>query len=211
MKFDPRKHHRNSIRLKEYDYAQPGAYFVTAVAFQREELFGQIVDKVMQPNRRGEIIREEWFRSADIRNEIRLFPEEFIVMPNHIHGIVWIVENGVVDANVGVDVNVGVTDHLVGATGHLVGASVNVGADVNFVGADGRPPLRRQPHSLGSFMAEFKSSVTKRMRDELNETGIWQRNYYERIIRNEKELNVIRNYIEANPRNWDEDEENPKT
>ena len=217
MKFDPRKHHRNSIRLKEYDYAQPGAYFVTAVAFQREELFGQIVDKVMQPNRRGEIIREEWFRSADIRNEIRLFPEEFIVMPNHIHGIVWIVENGVVDANVGTDVNVGVTDHLVGAdvnvgvTGHLVGASVNVGADVNFVGADGRPPLRRQPHSLGSFMAGFKSSVTKRMRDELNETGIWQRNYYERIIRNEKELNVIRNYIEANPRNWDEDEENPKT
>ena len=58
-------------------------------------------------------------------------------------------------------------------------------------------------------MAGFKSSVTKWMRDELNETGIWQRNYYERIIRNEKELNAIRNYIEANPRNWDEDEENP--
>jgi len=82
----------------------------------------------------------------------------------------------------------------------------------NIVGANGRSPLQRpqmKPRSLGSFIAGFKSSVTKRIRDELNETGIWQRNYYERIIRNERELEAICRYIESNPLNWSEDDENP--
>jgi REP element-mobilizing transposase RayT len=134
-------------------------------------LFGKIVENEMELNRRGEIVKEEWFASANIRNEIRLFPDEFVVMPNHLHGIVWI------------------------------------------VGAAGRPLQNERPHgpapkSLGSFVAGYKSSVTKRMRDELHETGIWQRNYHDRIIRNERELDAIRKYIEANPRNWAEDDEN---
>ncbi len=65
-----------------------------------------------------------------------------------------------------------------------------------------------KPKSLSSFVAGFKSSATKRIRDELNETGIWQRNYYDRIIRNDRELDAIRKYIEMNPRQWAEDEEN---
>jgi putative transposase len=133
----------------------------------------------MKLSRRGEIVKEEWFASINIRKEIRLHPEEFVIMPNHIHGIAWI-ENPEIS-----------------------------------VGADGRPPLlvptelRMKPRSLGSFIAGFKSSVTKRIRDELNETGIWQRNYYERIIRNEKELDAIRRYVESNPLNWSEADENP--
>jgi len=178
MPFDPQQHHRHSARLQGYDYSQAGAYFITLVTFQRAELFGSIHDGQMQLSRCGEIVREEWFASADIRKEIRLYPEEFVVMPNHVHGIVWIVDDGT-------------------AT----------------VGASGRSPLHAHPQlsqkSLGAFVAGFKSSVTKRIRDELNTTGIWQRNYYDRILRNERELDAIRKYIETNPLRWAEDEENP--
>jgi putative transposase len=181
MKFDLQKHHRRSIRLQGYDYAQAGAYFVTLVTYQRDALFGEIIDGEMKLNRKGEIVQEEWFASVNIRKEIRLHPEEFVIMPNHIHGIVWI-------------------ENDVGADGRPP------------VPNDGRPPVPRpqmKPRSLGSFIAGFKSSVTKRIRDELNETGIWQRNYYERIIRNEKELDAIYRYIESNPLNWAKDDENP--
>ncbi len=90
MGFDPQKHHRRSIRLKGYDYTQPGAYFVTICAFQKEEIFGEILDRGIRLSKLGNIIQTEWFRSAEIRKEIQLFEDEFIVMPNHIHGIVWI-------------------------------------------------------------------------------------------------------------------------
>lgn len=181
MKYNPKKHHRISTRMKGYDYSFAGAYFITMVAYQREMLFGEITNGEIKLNRRGEIVQEEWFASTAIRKEICLFSDEFVVMPNHIHGIVWIAE----------------TD--------------GGRADDN-AGANGRSPLRERPHmkprSLSSFVAGFKSSVTKRIRNEINETGIWQRNYHDRIIRNERELDTIRNYIESNPRNWAEDEEN---
>ncbi len=187
MKYDPQKHHRVSIRMKGYDYTLAGAYFITIVAYQRKMLFGEIVNGEMKLNRRGEIVREEWFASANIRKEIRLFEDEFVVMPNHGHGIVWIVDED--------------SRFVVGMGYPVVGAA-----------SPGRSPLLKsihiKPKSLSSFVAGFKSSVTKRIRDELNETGIWQRNYHDRIIRDEKELNAIRNYIESNPRNWVEDEEN---
>ncbi len=99
MKFDPNKHHRASTRRQGYDYSLAGAYFITIVTYQRDPLFGEIVDGEtpqgghMVLNRRGEIVREEWFASIEIRKEIRLFDDELVVMPNHIHGIVWIVED----------------------------------------------------------------------------------------------------------------------
>jgi REP element-mobilizing transposase RayT len=167
-----------------------GAYFITLVTFQRDSLFGEIRNGKMKLNRHGMIVQEEWFASADIRKEIRLYPEEFVVMPNHIHGIVWIVDTTGADGRVGEN-------------------------SVDNVGATGRSPLQkptRQPgpakKSLSSFVAGFKSAVTKRIRNELNETGIWQRNYHDRIIRDEPELENIRKYIEINPSNWEQDEEN---
>jgi putative transposase len=183
MKFDPHKHHRGSNRLQGYDYSLAGAYFITVVTYQREMLFGEIVEGGVKLNRRGEIVWEEWFASTNIRKEIRLFSDEFVVMPNHIHGIVWIVNDG---------------------------SNANAEANAVVVGADGRP-LRRKPRSLSSFVAGFKASVTKRIRDELNETGIWQRNYHDRIIRNERELDATRRYILANPLDWVEDGENPRS
>jgi len=184
MPYDPFKHHRRSIRLRGYDYTQAGAYFVTIVARNRECLFGAVVDGVMHVNACGEIVVEEWLRSAEIRKEIEL--DEWVVMPNHLHGIVVIVSDG----------DVAVPD----------------------VGAHGRAPLQVSPmplycpaKSLGSFIAGFKSAVTKRINETRGTPGIpvWHRNYFEHIIRNEKSLNAIRAYIVGNPANWAHDEENP--
>ncbi len=84
---------RKSIRLKGYDYSQAGGYFVTIVTYRRECLFGEVVNGETQINPLGETTKEEWFRSTRIRKEIRLFEDEFVLMPNHIHGIVWIDTN----------------------------------------------------------------------------------------------------------------------
>jgi putative transposase len=94
MTYDPHKHHRRSIRLPGYDYTQPGAYFVTFVAHDHECLFGDVVDGVMRLNAFGEIVRDEWFRTAVVRPYVMLNPDEFVVMPNHVHGIIWIVGAG---------------------------------------------------------------------------------------------------------------------
>ena len=82
---------RRSIRLQGYDYTRPGAYFVTICTYGREHLFGTVMDGGMQENELGGIVREEWFRTAQVRPYVRLYDDEFVVMPNHIHGIIWIV------------------------------------------------------------------------------------------------------------------------
>ena len=87
----PRFFHRRSIRLQGYDYSQPGGYFITLVTDHRAEIFGSIVGNAVQLSVLGQMVREEWFRSGEIRKEICLYEDEFVVMPNHIHGIVWIV------------------------------------------------------------------------------------------------------------------------
>jgi putative transposase len=92
MKYNPEIHHRQSIRLKRYDYTQPGAYFITFCTYQPDEIFGEVINGDMRFSALGEIVREEWLRSVEIRKEIRLFEDEFVVMPNHGHGIVWIVD-----------------------------------------------------------------------------------------------------------------------
>ena len=91
MKYDPQKHHRRSIRLKGYDYTQSGAYFLTICNFQRDQIFGEITNGKMELSELGKIVREEWLRSAEIRKEIQVFEDEFMIMPNHLHGINWIV------------------------------------------------------------------------------------------------------------------------
>ena len=82
---DGEMHHRNSIRLREYDYRAAGAYFVTACAHEKEAVFGEIVGREMRLSVAGEVVEQEWLRSADIRKELRL--DAYVVMPNHFHGI----------------------------------------------------------------------------------------------------------------------------
>ncbi len=183
MKYDPNRHHRRSIRLRGWDYAGAGAYFVTLVTYNRECLFGQVVDGKVVLSPWGEIVAEEWRRTADVRSNVRL--DEFVVMPNHVHGIIWIIAND--------------DETAVGATN---------------VGAHSRAPLplpHRPPKSLGAIIAGFKSIVTKRINIARGTPGmpVWQRNYYERIIRNERALRAVRQYIQNNPLHWAHDMENP--
>lgn len=173
MKFDPQKHHRRSIRLKGYDYTQAGAYFVTMVTYQREPLFGEIANGEMRLSPMGQIAEEHWRAIPDHFPYVEL--GAYVVMPNHVHGIIVI--------------------HPVGAT-HWVAPTTTT--------ANG--PKRG---SIGAIIGAYKSSVTRRIQNELNETAVWQRNYYEHIIRNEAEYHRIHRYIESNVENWINDNENP--
>jgi len=183
-KFDPKIHHRRSIRLKGYDYSQAGAYFVTVVTWHRECLFGEIVKGEMKLNKIGKIVEGEWLELPKRLSYIEMGASA--VMPNHFHGILFI-------------------HQPVGATrlGQTKSMHVNL---------EGSPlPHGPKPASLGAIIAQFKSRATKRIWKipEFNATPIWQRNYYEHIIRNETDLKNKTDYIEANPLLWDEDDENP--
>lgn len=174
MKFDPQKHHRRSIRLKEYDYTQPGGYFITIVAYQRATLFGKIVNGEIQLNALGIIADECWRAIPDHFPNVEL--GAFVVMPNHVHGILAINED--VDANASTS-----TEQF-------------------------QKPV---PGSIPTIVRSYKSAVTRRIGREHNATGIWQRNYYEHVIRNQTEWDRIHRYIEANPSTWTEDKENPSS
>src|SRR3970282_109225 len=91
MRYNPEKHHRRSIRLGGYDYGQSGAYFVTICTKNRECLFGEIVDGKMRLNHSGQIVQEEWSRTSIVRPDVEL--DAFVIMPNHVHGIICFVEN----------------------------------------------------------------------------------------------------------------------
>ena len=173
--YDRERHHRHSIRLRGWDYRRGGAYFVTIVTYDRAPLFGEVVDGVVVASEFGRIVVEEWERTTQLRPYVRL--DAFVVMPNHVHGIVWIVED-----------------------------------ETMAVGAQRRcaPPTNVLPRSLGAIVRAFKSIVTKRINRIRDTPGapVWQRNYYERIVRDEQGLNAIRGYIQNNPANWKSDTEN---
>ena len=214
MKYNPDIHHRRSIRLKGYDYTQPGAFFVTICTYHRDEIFGEIINGEMNLSPLGEIVCAEWMRSADIRKEIRIFDDEFIIMPNHLHGICWIVgADGVrpeKDRDRPEKNDVRYENSVFPNKERAQALRPNAhGQDAcPHTALRDRASLRRDPRSLGSFIAGFKASVTSRAGRELNMTGIWQRNYYDHIVRNDRELNNIRWYIRNNPLNWQLDRDN---
>ena len=187
MKYDPQKHHRRSIRLKEYDYSQAGAYFVTIVAWQREMLFGEIVDGEIVLNDFGKIVSEKWQWLESQYPYIEL--GAWIVMPNHFHGILVIHDDG-------------------------RGGSRPAPMDdiSNAIRGDSRiapTPIKHKP--LGGLIGAFKTVSTKQinlLRDTEGQ-AVWQRNYYEHIVRDEHEMDRITRYIESNPSQWAEDDENP--
>lgn len=175
MKYNPEIHHRRSIRLYGYDYSQPGAYFITLCTHNRECLFGNIMDGKMVLNDVGKIAHQCWLEIPIHYPNVQL--DEFIIMPNHIHGIL-IINDDVVQ---------------------------------NIVGVQNIEPLQNKfqkiiPRSIGSIIRGYKIGVTKWFRQNTDIYMIWQRNYYEHIIRNEIELNKIRKYILNNPINWELDE-----
>ena len=210
MQLDPIFHTRKSTRLKGFDYSQAGGYFVTVVTFRRENLFGEVVDGEMQVNALGRIVQEEWFRSAKIRKEIRLLEDEFVVMPNHIHGIVWIEID-----SVGADGVRPVTNAKGIPPGKNEG-NLDPGSDMMVINGDTRRVSQhRKPKTLGSFVAGFKSSVTHRAGIELNSANIWHMPRRSQTAiggidavrrRCSVNFNLIAGYILDNPLNWDKDE-----
>jgi putative transposase len=163
------KHYRRSIRISGYDYSQEGAYFVTICVNKRECLLGRVTDGEMKLNNLGEIVAESWQWLEDQYPQVEL--DKWVVMPNHIHGII-----------------------MIGCRG---------GSRTAPTTADRKP--------LGGLIGAFKTVSSKKINEIQGcfRSRFWQRNYYERIIRNERSLSAIRRYIEANPRQWENDSDNP--
>ncbi len=160
-------YNRRSPRLRDFDYTQDGAYFVTICTYRLAPIFGRVVDDAVLLNHLGSLVNEEWQKTAEIRPAVEV--DFYVVMPNHIHGILFISES------------------------HRACQTI------------GNATLRA--NSIGSIIAQFKSVVTKRSRKLANPPSlpIWKRNYYDHIVRNEKDLDRIRQYIMSNPARWSED------
>lgn len=165
---------RQSTRLAAYDYSQAGAYFLTMVVEGRRHVFGEIADGTMILNDFGEIISQVWCDIAGYYERVEI--DAFVVMPNHLHAIVWI--------------------HAP-AGQHAV------------VGAVHEPPLRssareRRGMLIPKLVGRFKTITAKQINERRNTPGtpVWQRNYYDHVIRNEADLNHIREYIQTNVLRW---------
>ena len=201
MAFNPKKHKRRSIRLKGYNYAAEGLYFVTLCCQNRVSYFGSIRNGEMHLNELGKIVAEEWTKTESIRDNIKL--HEFIIMPNHMHGIIEILfQKG--------------DEKLAGQKALFKSPSQTIGAIIR--GYKGATTKRikillakaAKERSTGELpfaptMGELPFAPTGR---SLSIGKIWQRNYYERIIRNQKAYENISNYIINNPARWGKDKFN---
>ena len=167
---NPGLHHRRSIRLPGYNYSQNNAYFITLCTQNRKPIFGEIIDDKMVLNKSGTIAEQYWLEIPDHFPKVIL--DEFIIMPNHIHGILFI---------------------------------------RNRVGVQNLEPLQNRfqhiiPDSIGSIIRGFKIGLTKWFRQNTRKQKIWQRNFYEHIVRTDDELNEVREYIQNNQIDWEKDE-----
>jgi putative transposase len=163
---------RRSPRLHGYNYAENGAYFVTICTHNRASLFGEVVEGSAKLNPYGQVVDQCWHDLRLHYSGVEL--DEFVVMPNHVHGIVVI-------------------------TGGDVGEGL-------------RPsPTKNKQHGLPELIRAFKSFSARKINELRGTSGtsVWQRSYYEHIIRNENSLAKVRQYIQLNPLNWELDKENP--
>jgi REP element-mobilizing transposase RayT len=160
MKYDPNKHHRRSIRLKGYDYARAGAYFVTICTWQRQSLFGAIANSEMQLSDYGKVAHFHWQNLLKHHQYLEL--DEFVIMPNHVHGILVFTDD---------------------------------------------TACKKRP-GLPEIIRGFKTFSARRINKMRRITGVsvWQRGYYEHIIRHEESLMAIREYLIKNPLSWENDE-----
>lgn len=192
MAFNPKIHNRKSIRLKNYDYSMAGLYFITICTHDRLPLFGNIIDGVMQLNDSGKFAYDEWQKNESIRSNIVL--HEFVIMPNHLHGIIQIV---------GADC---IRPHCIRP--HCIRPDFMPPSSIHpeQQGRDQKGREHRAP-TVGDIVRGYKSAVTKgiRVMGNISNHVIWQRNYYEHIIRNEEAYLKIAEYIKTNPQRWQED------
>jgi REP element-mobilizing transposase RayT len=187
MSHDFGNHHRRSTRLKGYDYSQDGAYFVTVCTQDRECLFGDVVDGEMRLNLAGRMVQAVWDDIPSFYPGVET--DAFVVMPNHIHAIIIVLGS--------------------------VGAAPR-GRPCHGRPGSGQPQGVAPTLSLPDAVHRFKTMTTKRYSDGVRQSGwpayrrrLWQRNYYDHIIRGERSMDRIRQYIATNPMCWEIDQENP--
>ncbi len=170
------KYRVESSRLPDWDYAESGSYFITLCCKDRLSFFGKIISADVNLSEIGKIVQEEWLRTESIRPNVSL--DEFVIMPNHFHAIIQIQK-----------VHTSKTETV----------ETHRGASLQ------RTYLKRPPKSLGSIIANFKGSVTRRVRALSNSQFAWQPGYYDHVIRDEEDLDRIRRYIRRNPVKWSMD------
>ena len=266
MKYDPQKHHRRSIRLKGHDYTSPGAYFITICTHQRQCLFGEIVDGEMQLNEFGNWVDAYWKRLPTHFSHLQL--DRFVVMPNHVHGILVLTHNpnkpipfngrGAAFGRPSVQLSTMLRpnatpgsdqerSHFHPDCPNPINPNAMFGSDqershsVDSVCFDARPnsdhPLMNESEpgvafgremggngisglpnaaplrtgSVGAIVLNFKSVTARRINQmrKMISVPVWQRNYYEHIIRDDIALANIQKYIDNNPRSWWQDQLHP--
>lgn len=193
-------HHRRSIRLCGYDYAQAGAYFVTICARDKACLFGDVVEGEMRLGDAGRIVDNTW---NDLPHHyVQVDLDAFVIMPNHIHGIIVInnVGAGFKPARPGTPAQSGAQPESESGAGFKPATE--------WAGFKPAPTMTKR-HGLPEIVRAFKTFSARKINALRNTPGtpVWQRNYYEHIARNESELDRIRQYIADNPANWDRDRE----
>ncbi|MGP8217722.1 MAG: transposase [Bacteroidia bacterium] len=208
MSYNPQIHHRRSIRLKGYDYSRAGIYFITICVNDRKRLFGNIADGEMVLNDAGKIANESWLHiPVHFPNAVL---HEHIIMPNHVHGIIELRNVG---ANKYSPINDN-TEQTVRAKNLSPGnnkANIyspqppgNNRADI-YSPQRRRTPFKSPSRTIGSIIRGYKIGVTKWFRQNTEIRTLWQRDYYEHIIRNEESYQNIANYIINNPAKWKDD------
>ncbi len=189
MKYDPQIRHRRSIRLKGYDYTQAGAYFITICSHHREHIFGEIVNEEMKLNKFGLVAKQQWEKLPKRFPNVEL--GAFVLMPNHEHGMIQIIEHQ----------RRGIAENL---------QSLDEDSS-RYAPTDNQQKFGKMvPNSIPTIVRSYKSAVAYRINlmRGVKAAPVWQRNYYEHIVRNEKELELITEYIDYNPLNWQLDRDN---
>ena len=193
MKYNSDTHQRRSIRLRDYDYSNAGLYFVTICTSGRECLLADVVDGVICLNDAGLCVKSIWNSLPDRYPDVEI--DSVVIMPNHLHGIIII------------------NERTVGAIHEL--PTTRTSPEISFPQEDRaihESPLRnRRNMLLPKIIGYLKMNTAKRINQLRDNSGtpVWQRNYYERVIRNNQELQTVRQYIDDNPIKWAEDENHP--
>jgi putative transposase len=205
-RYDPQRHYRRSVRLKGYDYAGPGAYFVTICVRERECALGRVVDGAMELNDCRRMVATTWQRIPRFFPQVEL--DAWVVMPNHVHGIIVIVDG--VRGRGDAFPSEGHDDESVSGEQELNETKTPFAENVAPTGTP--RPAGPPSGSLGAIVSNFKSLTTRRFNRMRKTPGVplWQRGFYEHIIRNERELDAVRQYIADNPLKWELDRYHPQ-
>ena len=196
MLYNPATHNRHSIRLPGYDYANPGAYFLTILTHKKEHLFGKVIKGVVQLSPLGEIAQEQWEKIPTHFSNVLL--DAFVIMPNHIHGVLVITE-GLADTGKGK----GKAFERYNTPNIFRSNALPIQSKS---GSNASPKqLGSQPGSIPAIIQNYKSITSRKINKLLNSPGstIWHRNYFEHIIRDEEDFNRIQQYIQENPLRWE--------